>query len=295
MSYQKFTGIMPALVTPLTSDEKINVEVLEKLINHLIDQKADGFYIGGATGEGLAIRPSERRILAEESIRILNGRKPSIIQIASTDYNEALELAKHAEFVGADAISATPPLFFAYDEDDIYNYYKGLANAVHIPLIIYYNPAAGFTVNAKFAARAFEVDNITGIKWTSSDYFQMMLLKDMTHGEMNIINGPDEMLLMGLNAGADGGIGTTYNFMIDVIRGVWDNFRAGNIEKAREYQIRAAKIIYPLLNYKVIPATKVILEKMGFDVGYPSYPMKHYTNEQKQEILAVMRLAGLGI
>ncbi len=295
MSYQKFTGIMPALVTPLTTDEKINVDVLEKLINYLIDKKADGFYIGGATGEGLALKPSERRVLAEESVRIIGGRKPSIIQIASTDYNEAIELAKHAEAVGADAVSATPPLFFAYDEDDIYNYYKGLANAVHIPLIIYYNPAAGFTVNAKFAARAFEVDNITGIKWTSSDYFQMMLLKDMTHGEMNIINGPDEMLLMGLNAGADGGIGTTYNFMIDIIRGVWDNFHAGDIEKAREYQIRAAKIIFPLLKYKGIPVTKVILEKMGFEVGYPTYPMKHYSQQQKEEILTAMREAGLEI
>ena len=295
MNYKKFTGIMPALVTPLTAEERINVEALDKLINHLIDNKADGFYIGGATGKGLALRPEERRVLAEESVRIINGRVPSIVQIASTDYNQAIELAKHAESVGADAISATPPLFFAYDEDDIYNYYKGLANAVHIPLIIYYNPAAGFTVNAKFAARAFEVDNITGIKWTSSDYFQMMLLKDMTHGEMNIINGPDEMLLMGLNAGADGGIGTTYNFMIDIIRGVWDNFQKGDIEKAREYQIRAARIIYPLLNYKVIPATKVILEEMGFDVGYPSYPMKHYTDEQKRDVLRAVREAGLKV
>lgn len=295
MNYKKFTGIMPALATPLTADEKINVEVLEKLLEHLIDKNADGFYIGGATGEGLALRPEERRVLAEESIRIINGRKPSIIQIASTDYNQAIELAKHAEAAGADAISATPPLFFAYDEDDIYNYYKGLANAVHIPLIIYYNPAAGFTVNARFAARAFEVDNITGIKWTSSDYFQMMLLKDMTHGEMNIINGPDEMLLMGLSAGADGGIGTTYNFMLDIIRGVWDNFQSGDIEKAREYQLKAAKIIYPLLNFKVIPATKVILEKMGFDVGYPTYPMKHYTEEQKEAVIKAIRDAGLEI
>ena len=295
MEYQKFQGIMPALVTPLTEDERINVPVLEKLINYLIDKKADGFYIGGATGEGLALRPEERRILAEESVRIINGRVPSIVQIASTDYNQAIELAKHAEAAGADAISATPPLFFSYDEDDIYNYYKGLANAVHIPLIIYYNPAAGFTVNAKFAARAFEVDNLTGIKWTSSDYFQMMLLKDMTHGEMNIINGPDEMLLMGLNAGADGGIGTTYNFMMDIIRGVWDNFHMGNIEKAREYQIRAAKIIYPLLQYKTIPVAKLVLEKMGFEVGNASYPMKRYTEEQKEEIIKAMISSGLEI
>jgi N-acetylneuraminate lyase len=84
--------------------------------------------------------------------------------------------------------------------------------------MIYYSPAARFDISADFAAKMFEVDNITAIKWTSSDYYEMLRLKDLTHGEMNIINGPDEMLLMGLNAGADGGIGTTYNFMFETIK-----------------------------------------------------------------------------
>jgi N-acetylneuraminate lyase len=90
--------------------------------------------------------------------------------------------------------------------------------------MIYYSPAAGFDFNAKFVARMFEIDNITAIKWTSSNYYGLTQVKELTHGEMNLINGPDEMLLMGLNAGADGGIGTTYNFMFDTIKSIYDNF-----------------------------------------------------------------------
>ena len=289
----KFEGIIPALVTPLTEDERINVDVLRSLIKHLLDNDADGFYIGGATGEGLALRTEERMILAEEAIAAVDHKKPCIVQIAAMDFSDAIALAKHAERIGADAISATPPLFFAYDEDDVYNYYKALASAVHIPMMIYYNPNARFDINASFAARAFEVDNITAIKWTSMNYYEMMKIKELTHGEMNVINGPDEALLMGLSAGADGGIGTTYNFMLDIIKGVYNSFKSGEMGKAHEYQKRANLIINELLKGKVIPITKVILEAQGFAVGNATFPMKRYSDAEKRDIIESVKKAGL--
>lgn len=291
----KFEGIIPALVTPLNYDETVNTSVLADLIEYLLSKKADGFYVGGATGEGIALSAKERMILAEASVDTVRGRKPCIIHVASANFNEALELAKHAERIGADGISAIPPLFFKYDNDDVYNYYKRLAESVHIPLMIYFNPSAGFNIDASFAARAFEVDNITSIKWTSSNYFEMIKLKDITNGEMNIINGPDEMLLMGLNAGADGGIGTTYNFMMDNIRDVYDNFKANRQDEAHNAQIKADRIINTLLKHMGIPATKVVLEKMGFAVGNSAFPMKRYSPEEKAVIISEMRSAGLDI
>ena len=291
----KFKGVMPALVSPLDANENINVPVLNQLLNDLLAKGADGFYLCGATGEGIAIDPEQRMVLAEEAIKTVGGRKPCIVQVASGNFEDAIRLAKHAEKVGAAAISATPPLFFSYDKDDVYNYYKKLADAVSIPMMIYYNPAAGFHINADIAAKMFEIDNVTAIKWTSSDYYQMMRLRDLTKGEMNIINGPDEMLLMGLAAGADGGIGTTYNFMFDIIRGIYDNFVKGDIETAREYQTRAIRIISVLLNYKIIPAAKAVLEAQGYAVGNATFPMKRYSDEEKATIVAQMKAAGLQI
>ena len=290
---KKFTGTLPALVTPLNADETLNVKALEHLVGDLLDVGADGFYVGGATGEGISLRREVREQLAEETIRLVNHKKPVILHIASANFHEAIALAKHAEKSGADAVSAIPPLFYQYDEDDVYNYYKAIAEAVHIPVMIYYNPAAGFKVNAEFAARTFEIDNVTAIKWTSSDYYGMIKLKEMTHGEMNIINGPDEMLLMGLNAGADGGIGTTYNFLYPVIHRVYQNFVEGNIAEAQKAQFEADRMIAALLKYHTLPATKVVLEKMGYAVGNPSFPMKRYTEQQKEQIYADLLAAGL--
>ena len=289
----KFEGIMPALITPLDADERINVKVLNALLENLIEKGADGFYIGGATGEGLKLRTEERMILAEESIKTIKGRVPSIIQVASMNFNDAVALTKHAEKIGADAVSATPPLFFQYDEDDVYNYYKALAEASSLPVMVYYNPAAGFNMNAQFAARMFEIDNVTAIKWTSPNFYEMSKLKDITNGEMNIINGPDEMLLQGLCAGADGGIGSNYSFQLENVRAVYDNFKKGDLAAAQEMQIKLNRIISVLLKYKIIPVAKVILEEMGFAVGNAAFPMKRYTAEEKAKIIAEFKAAGL--
>ncbi len=290
---KKFKGVMPALVTPFDENKNVNVPVMKSLIEHLIGQGAYGFYIGGATGEGINMQREQREILAEEAIKHIGGRVPGIVHIASINFEEAKALARHAEAVGADAVSAIPPLFFKYSEDDVFNYYKEIASSVNIPVMIYYNTNAGFNMSAKFAARLFEIDNVTSIKWTSSDYYGMMMVKELTNGEMNVINGPDEMLLMGLCAGADGGIGTTYNFMLPTIKAVYENFAAGNIDEARRQQVKATRIISGLHKFSALPASKVILEKQGFAVGDALTPFIHYTEEEKQ--LIVDEVAKMGM
>lgn len=291
----KFKGIMPALVTPLNPDETVNCAALKKLTEDLISGGADGFYIAGATGEGHALRIGERMRLAEETLGIVGGRLPCIVQVASTDLSAAIELAKHAERIGAAAISSTPPIFFQYGEDEVYNYYKTLASSVHIPLMVYNTPAAAFTMSASFAARTFEIDNVTAIKWTAFDYFQMMMVKELTHGEMNVINGPDEMLLCGLAAGADGGIGTTYNFMLGTIRGIYDSFMSGDIDTARKHQYKAARIITELKKFPIIPAAKALLRAQGYDVGEATAPMRRLSESEIASLVEGARAAGLEI
>lgn len=290
----KFTGIMPALVTPLNKDETINTEVLEKLIDDFIAKGADGFYIAGATGEGLALRPAERMKLAECAIARCKDRAKTIIQVASTDFNTAVELARHAEKCGADAISSTAPLFFGFTADEVYSYYKALANSVHIPVMIYYNPAAGFPMDAKFIAKCAKIDNITSVKWTNPTFDEMMMLKDMTNGEINVINGEDNMLLMGLMAGADGGIGTTYNYNFLTFRKIYDLYKSGRLDEARELQLGVAKIIksFRQNKFRLIPAIKAMVEHLGYDVGDAAFPHVKYTDAQKAEIVKTAIEAG---
>ena len=132
-----FKGILPALITPLKADNTIWPEATEKLLDYELQQGADGFYICGATGEGLVMQPGERAAFAQLVVGHLRGRAPCIAHIAAMAMDTTLDLARQAEKAGCDAVAAIPPTYFAYGEDDIYNYYKAISDAVHIPAVSY--------------------------------------------------------------------------------------------------------------------------------------------------------------
>lgn len=286
-----FQGVFPALITPLTKEEKLNVSALETLLQFEMKKGADGFYIGGATGEGLLLDIPERKKLCEKSIEFIGKEKTKIVHITDINFRNTIALAKHAEACGADAISSIAPIYFKYDENDIYNYYKEIAQNVNIPLIIYYTAAAGVNMSTDLFCRLFEIDNITGVKWTSSNYYELIKLRERCP-DANIFNGPDEMLVCGLSSGADGGIGSTYNVMYPLIRSIYDHFRAGNMTEALEQQKKADKIINVMLRYSVIPVCKMILEEMGIAVGHASFPMTRYSKEERAAIKAELLASG---
>lgn len=290
----KFQGIMPALVTPLTQDGQLQKDAVAALLDYLLLQKADGFYICGGTGEGLVMNEETRREMAECCADHLKGKAPCIAHIAAISLSETKRLAKHAESVGCDAVAAIPPSYFSYTQDDVYNYYKAISDCVHIPLMIYYSPSAS-PMSAAFIRRLFDIEQIRAVKWSQPDYNQMLTLKDMLQGDVNILNGPDDMLLCGLSMGADGGIGTSYNFLLPTYKAIYEAFAKGNMKEAQKQQMLATRIVNVLLKWQVIPSTKLIMRHLGFDVGEATYPMRRYNGKESVSLLEEMRCAGLRI
>ena len=281
----KFKGIMPALITPLNEDGKtVNEESARGLIEYLINQGADGFYVLGSTGEGLVLDESERMKMLEISVDQVKGRKPIICHTAAMTFSEAVRLSKHAEKVGADALSAIPPIFFHYRDEDIYNYYKSLAGSTNLPFVMYNHPSANGGMSAETVAKIFEIDNITGVKWTVNNYYEMMRLKDITNGEINIINGPDEMLISGLAAGADAGIGTTYNVMLPQYLKIYKYFTEGNVEEARKIQYKVNRVIKCMAKNEVISAVKSMCSLLGFPAGEATYPLRNMQGDGISEL-----------
>jgi len=287
-----FTGILPALATPLNEDGTIREQVTRDLLEFLQQQGADGFYVCGATGEGVVMNPNARMRMCEVCADQLRGRVPFIQHIAAIDATTSIELARHAAKNGADCIASIPPFYFAYGEQDILHYYTALAAAVDIPVLIYYLPAGGVQMTASTVAKIFKIENVTAVKWSSTNYFEMLKLLDMTHGEMNVINGPDESLLLGLTAGAQAGIGSTYNVMLPQYKQLYQCFTSGDIAGARQMQYAVNRITDLMINEKVIPSVKLLLEEMGFPVGYATYPMRRFSPEEKVQFMSAVREAG---
>lgn len=286
MSNVKFKGIMPAIISPLNEDGTVKEKVLRKLIKWQLEAGCTGFYICGATGEGTVMKPESRKAMAEIAVDEVKGRGYIIDHIGAIDLKTAVELARHASDTGVDAISSVPPFFYGYGEREIIQYYQALTDSSNIPLLMYASPLAGVNITVEMVSKMLSIKNLIGLKWTSYNYYDMRRIKELNNGDVNVINGPDETLLCGLIMGADGGIGATYNPMPKVFVNLYNSFVSGDVESAQKAQFKANKIIQVLLKHSVIAGVKDMLEMIGFDVGYCTYPLKRFTPIEQEAFRA---------
>ena len=284
MKNVQFTGVFPALVTPLTAQEQLHEETARKLLRFHLRYGVDGFYLCGATGEGPVLPPQTRMALAEVAREETQGKARIIVHVGAVDLRTAVLLAEHAAKIGADAISSVPPFFFHYGEKEIAQYYTALAQASGLPLLLYCSPLSGVNITYEIASRLLEIPGATGVKWTSYDYYTMQRIKLLRGGAVNVLTGPDECLLCGLAMGADGGIGATYNVMPGVFRKLYDAFREGNLQEAQRMQLHANRLIEIIIRFGVQASVKEILARAGYDCGHCLYPMPRLTDEERRRL-----------
>lgn len=290
-----FTGIMPAFITPIYDDGTLKPDTVRSLLNWEISKGVQGFYINGATGEGLFLSEDVRKELAEISMDVCKGKVKIINHVGAVDTMSAIRLAKHAGQIGCDAISSLVPNYLTtYTTDQVLDYYKRISDASGLPVLVYCKGDVG-TTPFEFMQRVMKVDGLIGCKYTMFDYYSMHRITELNGGDINVINGPDEMLICGLTMGADGGIGSTYNLMGDWFVELYNKFRAGDFEGARAVQFRINKVIAVLLKYDCIPAIKAALTMKGFDIGNVAYPGKVFGAEELQAFRREMTEAGYAL
>lgn len=283
-----FDGIMTALVSCLDENEKVNYASTEKLANWHLDEGFKGFYLTGSTGEG-PILPAKTRKEIVEAVKSATGdRGKIIVHVGDINLATACDLAKHAEEVGADAISSVPPFFYRYSEAEIYDYYKALSDSCGLPIMMYASPYTS-QMQVDQIDRLMDIPRTIGLKWTNHDYFTMHRIKELRGGNINVINGADECLLCALNMGADGGIGACYNMMPKLFQQIYDNFKAGNTEAAQEAQYKANKVIELLLKFGVVAGIKDALNMIGFNVGPMVRPQRGLSDEAKAAFHAALK------
>lgn len=277
-------GIKTALVSCVDEEGKVYEDSMRKLMDWNFKAGMNGFYICGGTGEGPVLQKETRKAIAEIATDFAKDKDCMIIDhIGAIDLTTAKELARHAADCGCDAISSVPPFFFHYDEQGICDYYKAIADASGLPVLMYASPLAGTAITPAMIDRFMtEIPNLIGLKWTNPDYYTMSHIKQLRGGNINVINGPDETLLCGLTMGADGGIGGTYNCMPNLFRKIYDYFQAGELGKAREVQFKANKMIDLLLSFNggCLAAVKATLNELGYETGYQVYPQKRLNDEE---------------
>lgn len=280
---EKYKGIFTALLTPFDRSDRVNEKELEKLVKFDLGMGVKGFYVGGSTAEAFLLSTQERKQIMD----VVKSAAPEatlIAHIGSIHEGEAKELALHAKALGYDAISSVAPFYYKFSFEEIKNYYFRLADAAQLPMFVYHFPAfSGVNMGVAEMGQFLNDDRFLGIKYTSNDFFTMEQCK-ANFPEKIIYNGFDEMFLAGLSMGADGAIGSTYNFMANKFVEIKRLFEANDIAGAQAIQKQANRIITVLCQIGVMQAEKEVLNQLGFDFGVCRHPFGEPTAEQKERI-----------
>ena len=283
-------GVIPATVTPFTADDRINEEAMLRLLDWNMEQGAEAFFIGGSSAECFLLSREERM----QTFEIASKRKDRAYLVAhagAVSTGEAETYARCARQLGFDAVAATPPFYYGFSPKEIYAYYEQIARAAEMPVLIYNfpgNTGKSFDLNDPVTRKLFRSDFILGIKHTNQVVYQMERIRHL-NPKLKILNGFDETMVAGLALGADGSIGSTFNFMLPHYLTVYRLFHEGRINEAREAQVRANNIMEALCAVGLIPAIKYVLGTMGVDVGTARRPFGTLSEGQKTMLDQVIR------
>ena len=287
---QTFTGFWPALITPYTPDDQVNLPLLRDLVAYQLAKGVSGFYLCGSTGEGLFLSVEERILVTETVLAQVSGRVPVIVHVGAAGLKDAVQLAQHAQATGAAGISSIlPPVL--YNQRGIVPYFARVAAAApELPFLPY---LLGYTRDAVALMRELaHIPNLAGTKYTGSNMFELSQLVAFREAGWTIFSGMDEQALPGLQYGAAGVIGSTVNCMPGVYRELLGSYRDGDAARALDLQRRANSVTTLLVAGSFAGALREALALLGFDCGQPRLPNLPLSEAERVTLRADLEACG---
>ena len=283
-------GILPAVVTPFDADGRFAPRSFERLLERLYSAGIDGLYVCGTTGEGMLQDAAQRKTVVEAAVRGTPPGRQVVVHVGSASTTEAIDLARHAARAGAHAVSSVPPLAGSFSFPEVCEYYRTLAAASELPLVVYYFPEICPALQrTEDLQELCALPNVAGVKFTDFDLFKMT---SVCRPGQSVFNGRDEVLAAGLLMGADGGIGSFYNLLPERFVELYRLARTGRWEEARAVQGEINRLIAVVLRFPLFPALKQILAWTGIDCGPCLPPRRLLTDEMRKALERALAEAG---
>lgn len=291
-------NLVAATFTPFHPNGALHLERVQPVIDRVLAQGASALYVCGSTGEGPLLTTEERKAVAHAHVAAAAGRAPVVIQVGHNSIVEARELAAHAQAIGADAISATPPTYFKPDSMD--NFLACLAEvasgAPQLPFYYYHIPVLS---GVKFDMVEFlrlgrdRIPNLRGIKFSDPNLHEMIACVEHDQGAFDILFGVDEMLLAGFAFGARGAVGSTFNFAAPLYRKIIAAFDRGDMAEARRLQSLSAQMVRVIVGHGGRGGLKATMAMIGADCGYSRLPTQTCSAEAWARIREGLERMGL--
>ena len=280
---EKYKGVIPAFYACYDKNGEISPEGVRALTRYFVEKGVKGVYVNGSSGECIYQSVEDRKIVLENVMEEAKGRLTVIAHVACNNTKDSVELAKHAESLGVDAIAAIPPIYFHLPEHAIAHYWNDISDAApNTDFVIYNIPQlAGVALTMGLFEEMRKNPRVIGVKNSSMPVQDIQMFKQAAGEDYIIFNGPDEQFISGRVIGAEGGIGGTYGVMPELFLKMDELVRAGRMSEAMEIQYDVNAIIYKMCSahgnmYDVIKA--ILKKNEDLDLGGVRKPLASLTD-----------------
>lgn len=291
------SGLIAAPYTPFRSDGELDLPSIPRLAAMLAHNGVTGAFVCGTTGEGQSLTMEERRRVVEAWRATVPAALKLIVHVGHLSLGESCDLARHAQATGADAISTIAPSFYKpAGATELVAWCRHIARAApQLPFYYYHMPAmTGVTIPvAEFLRQTNgQIPTLAGVKFTHEDLMDYGCAHQVANGRYGMLFGRDEILLAGLSLGAEGAVGSTYNFAAPLFRRLMQAFAAGDIEAARRDQARACEFITVVHRHGGLAAGKAVMKLIGLDCGPVRLPLRQLGPEAEKTLRAELEQVG---
>lgn len=276
---KKYEGVIPAFYACYDENGEVSPERVRALTQYHIDKGVQGVYVNGSSGECIYLSVEDRKLILENVMAVAKGKLTVIAHVACNNTKDSVELAKHAESLGVDAIAAIPPIYFRLPAYSIARYWNDMSKAApNTDFIIYNIPQlSGTTLTRDLYAEMRKNPRVIGVKNSSMPTQDIQMFVADGGDDHIVFNGPDEQFISGRVIGAKAGIGGTYGVMPDLFLKLNELIKQSDFETAKELQYAINDVIYKIVSgranlYAVIKEILRLNEKL--DLGSVRAPLE---------------------
>lgn len=289
---KKLYGVVVPVITPLDQEDKVDTKALADLCEFLIGKGIHCLYPCGTTGEMMNLSVEERKLVTETVVKTAAGRVLVFAQVGAMNLKDTVELAKHAESIGADGLGVVTPGFFKQSDAALEEYYVKVAESVpNMPIYLYAIPQCAVNditpaLAAKIAARA---KNVIGIKYSFPNMSRIQEFMDINNGTFSVLCGPDELFYVTMCAGGDGTVSGTAMVIPDHYVGIYNKYKQGDHEGAKMLQRKTNHVANILNSSNNIAHYKVALKKLyNIDGGKMRSPGADISEEETVKMMEAL-------
>jgi len=297
-SKKTIAGSMPAIVTPMLEDGRLDYPGLRSLLDWHVAEGSDGIVIVGTSGESPTVSVEEHCELIRVAVEQIAGRIPVIAGTGGNSTTEAIELTQFAKKVGADASLQVVPYYNKPTQDGMYAHFKKIAESVDLPVILYNVPGrtvadlAGDTV-----VRLASVPGIIGIKDATGDLERGTLLiadlKRAGHRDFSVFSGDDLTAPLLMLMGGNGNISVTANVAPRLMHELCVAAMSDDVKKTREIQYKLLAVHKAMFTEANPIPVKWALHEMGKITAGIRLPLTPLSASLREPLKAALKQADL--